>query len=161
MMAKSFKAKAERYKADYELEAKRREQKESDLKDAEARIKTLRAELAFLEESFGEFEVVAKRPFAKSDLDSPELLRSEKRVRIEEVPGNRKAIDDEQAAASIKDAIGIKILVDPVNDGRVYLTVRLNGPLRKTENSLGLDGRSITILLTVGDASLCPASFVA
>jgi hypothetical protein len=103
MMARNFKVRAERYKADFELEAKRRERKEKDLEDAEERIKTLRAEIAFLEESFGEFEVVTKRPLTKSDLDSPEL-HSEKRVRIEEVLDNSQAINDEHSAASIKNA---------------------------------------------------------
>ncbi len=45
-------------------------QKKKDLEEAEDRIKKLREELTFLEESF---EVVTKRPLMKSELDSPEL----------------------------------------------------------------------------------------
>jgi hypothetical protein len=60
----------------------KRLQKEKDLEEAEERIKKLREELAFLEESF---EVVAKRPLMRSELDSHEL-HAEKKVKIEEVP---------------------------------------------------------------------------
>jgi hypothetical protein len=102
--AKSFKNKAERYKSDYEMETKRRLQKEKDLEEAEVRIKKLREELAFLEESF---EVVTKRPLMKSGLDSPEL-HAEKKVRIEEVPDNRQAINAERSAESIKNVESIK-----------------------------------------------------
>ncbi len=64
-LAKNLKNKAERHKADYEMEKSKRLQKEKDLQEAEERIKKLREELAFLEESF---EVVAKRPLMKSEL---------------------------------------------------------------------------------------------
>ena len=47
VMAKNFQLKAERYKADYETEARKREKKEKDLEEAEARIKRLHDELAF------------------------------------------------------------------------------------------------------------------
>ena len=81
-LALSLKNKAERHKTDYEMERAKRLQKEKDLEEAEERIKKLKEELAFLEDTF---EVVAKRPLARSDLDSPEL-HAEKKVKIEEVP---------------------------------------------------------------------------
>ncbi len=101
MMTKNFQHKAERYKADYEMEAKKRQQKEKDLEEAEARIKKLRDEIAFLEDSF---EVVAKRPLMKSDLDSPEL-HAEKRVKIEEVVDNLQAINAERLAEKVQKAL--------------------------------------------------------
>ncbi len=52
MMTKNFQKKAERYKADYEIESKKRQQKEKDLEEAEARIKKLKDEISFLEDSF-------------------------------------------------------------------------------------------------------------
>jgi hypothetical protein len=100
-LAKNFKNKAERHKADYERERSKQLQKEKDLEEAEDRIKKLREELAFLEESF---EVVAKRPLMKSELDSPEL-HAKKKVRIEEVPDNMESI---KSVESIKNMEGIK-----------------------------------------------------
>jgi hypothetical protein len=50
-LAKNFKNKAERHKADYEMEKSRRQQKGKDLQDAEECIRKLREELAFLEDS--------------------------------------------------------------------------------------------------------------
>ena len=73
------------------------EQKKKDLEEAEDRIKKLREELSFLEESF---EVVSKRPLMKSDLDSPEL-NPEKKTKIEEVVVNLQAINVRQ----LKDGI--------------------------------------------------------
>jgi hypothetical protein len=81
-LAQSLKNKAERHKTDYELERAKRLQKEKDLEEAEERIKKLKQELAFLEDSF---EVVTKRPLVRSELDSPEL-HAEKKIKIEEVP---------------------------------------------------------------------------
>jgi hypothetical protein len=110
-LTKNFKNKAERHKADYEMEKSRREQKERDLQDAEERIKKLRDEIAFLEDSF---EVVAKRPLMKSDLDSPEL-HAEKKVRMEEVPDNDYAIKSLEGTASrekVKSPKGIKSMKD-------------------------------------------------
>jgi hypothetical protein len=65
------------------MEKSRREQKEKDLQDAEERIRKLREEIAFLEDSF---EVVAKRSLMKSEFDSPEL-HAEKKGKMEEVDG--------------------------------------------------------------------------
>ena len=70
MMTNDFQKKAERYKADYEESERKRAQKEKDLEEAEARIKKLKDEIAYLEDSF---EQVAKRPLMKSELDSPDL----------------------------------------------------------------------------------------
>ncbi len=81
-LAQSLKNKAERHKTDYEMEKIKRLQKEKDLEEAEERIKKLKEELAFLEDTF---EVVAKRHLVRSELDSPEL-HAEKKVKIEEVP---------------------------------------------------------------------------
>ncbi len=83
-LALSLKNKAERHKDDYEREKAKRLQKEQDLEDAEKRITKLKEELAFLEDNFS-FDVVTKRPLARSELDSPDL-HSEKKVKIEEVP---------------------------------------------------------------------------
>ena len=47
VMAKNFQLKAERYKTDYEMEARKREQKEKDLEEAEARIKSLKDKITF------------------------------------------------------------------------------------------------------------------
>jgi hypothetical protein len=88
-IAKNLKNQAARYKADYEMEMSKRLQKEKDLEDAEQRIKKLRDELALLEESF---EVVIKRPLAKSEHDSPEL-HAEKKVKMGEVPDNCQAVN--------------------------------------------------------------------
>ena len=106
MMTKNFQKKAERYKADYEVEFKRRQQKEKDLEEAEARIKKLKDEISSLEDSF---EIVAKRPLMKSELDSPEL-HAEKKVKIEEVASNLQVINDERSAEleSIKKQESIK-----------------------------------------------------
>jgi chromatin segregation and condensation protein Rec8/ScpA/Scc1 (kleisin family) len=66
LMAKNYQKKAERYKADYEVEAKKRQQKEKDLEEAEEHIRKLRDEIASLEDSF---EVVVKRPLLRSNHD--------------------------------------------------------------------------------------------
>jgi hypothetical protein len=87
-LATNYKNKAERLKADYEMEKSKRQQKEKDLQDAEERISKLKKEIAHLEDSF---EVVAKRPLMKSENDSPEL-HAEKKVKVEEVPDNGQAI---------------------------------------------------------------------
>ena len=93
VMARNFQLRAERYKADYEAEARKREQKEKDLEEAEARIKRLHNELAFLEGALGSLDVVTKRPLTpRGDLDSPELNPG-KKAKIEEVPANLQAIN--------------------------------------------------------------------
>jgi hypothetical protein len=78
-------------------------QKEKDVEEAEERIKKLREELAFLEESF---EVVAKRPVMRSELDSPEL-HAEKKVKIEEVP-DINDVESIKKKESIKNVESIK-----------------------------------------------------
>jgi hypothetical protein len=84
-------------------------QKEKDLEEAEERIMKLREELTFLEDSF---EVVAKRPLVRSELDSPEL-HAEKKVKIEEVPDIKsveiiKSIEDIKSVEIIKSIEDIK-----------------------------------------------------
>jgi hypothetical protein len=103
-LAQSLKNKAERYKTDYEMKTVKRLQKEKDLEEAEECIKKLKMELAFLEDTF---EVVAKRPLVRSELDSPEL-HAEKKVKIEEVP----VIKSVEIIKKIEEVKGVKKNVD-------------------------------------------------
>ncbi len=128
-LVQSFKNRAERSKADYEKEKERRMQKDKDLEEAEERIKKLREELAFLEETF---EVVAKRPLLRSELDSPEL-HAEKKVKIEEVPDIKK-MESIKSVESIKKNESIKSV-------RKIVEVKSRGskPKVDTEDTLELN----------------------
>ena len=125
LMAKNLQLRADRFKADYEMEAKKREQKEKDLEEAEDRIKKLREELSFLEESF---EVVSKRPLMKSDLDSPEL-NPEKKAKIEEVAVNLQAINAGQSKDGIKSVDTTKKVISIKNKD----SIKNNGSIKKKD----------------------------
>jgi hypothetical protein len=131
-LAKNLKNKAERHLADYELEKSRRLQKKKDREEAEQRIKRLRDELAFMEESF---EVVTKRPFTKGELDSPEL-HAEKKVKMEEVPDNCQAV---KIGSSYRPLEGITKSVVKRDKKIVEVQSRGSKPEMKSEEILELN----------------------
>jgi hypothetical protein len=101
-LTKNIKNKAERHLADYEMERSKRLQKEKDLEEAERRIKKLKDDITFMEESW---EVVTKRPFLKDELDSPEM-HAEKKAKLEEVHENLQAV---KMGKPLGDSQGIKM----------------------------------------------------
>ena len=129
VMARNFQLRAERYKADYEAEARKREQKEKDLEEAEARIKRLHDELAFLEGALGSLDVVTKRPLTpRGDLDSPELNPG-KKAKIEEVPANLQAINAGQSKDGIKSVDTTKKDISIKNKD----SIKNNGSIKKKD----------------------------
>ena len=103
-LALSLKSKAERHKDDYEREKAKRLQKEQDLEEAEKRITKLKEELAFLEDNFS-FDVVPKRPLARSELDSPDV-HAEKKVKVEEVPDIKSVMVQEIKSKENVESVG-------------------------------------------------------
>jgi hypothetical protein len=125
-MAKNQKLRADRFRADYELEAKKREQKEKDLEEAYDRIKKLREELSFLEESF---EAVSKRPLTKSDLDSPDL-NPEKKTKIESVAVNLEAIN----VGQLKDGIESVGITKDDTSIKKKDSIKITGSIKKKDD---------------------------